>query len=86
MNKLKRLFSLYLVFFKTDDADNKIILQEEINLLHKEIEKDEDVSEDTKEIFNKILKQYKTIYESDDIIEKYKAEDKVRELIQSSKQ
>lgn len=85
VHAMKRLFNLYLIFLKSDETRDKITLKNEIDLLHQEVNKDDSIAGEVKESLNDILNQYKIIYESDDLIERYEAEELVREKIEEIK-
>ncbi|MCA1066027.1 hypothetical protein QTG56_25950 (plasmid) [Rossellomorea sp. AcN35-11] len=80
-NVMKRLFNLFLVYLKTDDVESKETLKYEIDLLHEELDKDESISLEKKQLFKELLRQYKVMYESDDLVEKAQAEEEVKKLI-----
>ncbi len=82
---MKRLFNLYLIFLKTDDVKDKITLKYEIDLMQIKLTKDDTVPADIKRSFNEILKQYTIIYETDELIQKTEAEERVQELLEEMK-
>jgi uncharacterized protein (UPF0147 family) len=84
-NIMKRLFNLFLVFLRTKDEKDKRTLGYEVELLRQKIVMDDTIPSNVKKNFFEILRQYTIMYESDSLIEKFEAEERVKDLLEDMK-